>query len=1026
MSEASTSESFDEPIELENSDLESDETAVSKGNPGIYADDAVEQYLKQAGVYELLSPREEVELAKRVEAGDESARQKFVEANLRLVVTVARNYQGRGLDLEDLIQEGNFGLMKAVDRFDHEQGNKFSTYAWHWIRQSVTRAIQNQGLTVRIPAHLSGKVFKAPHVERELTEKLGRNPTEDEVAAHLEVKPGTLRAARRAADRPLSIDAENEEGNELINVIADKKLRDVAEGLAEQELEEKMKQAVRDVLETVSGRERFIIEQRYGLAGEDSKSLAQVGRELGVSHEWVRQIQQRTEEELLPALELCLEDRGVIERPENATPVEDLSASVLERRKLLRRKAAQAELAGDGRGLEMEPPERAAARVLYEHQREGLDTLERARREGAEKALVVMATGLGKTFMAAHDVRRHLETGGKKVLYLCHQNDILEQARETFEEVLGTRYRYGYFHGQERETGRVDVLFASFQMMQNRHEEFSEKEFTYVVVDESHHGPAPTYLPTIEYFRPEFLLGITATPERGDLQDIREIYGPEVYSLPLHEALARGLLAKPDYRLITDDIDEEVLQRASTERVSLGELNRRLFVPKRDEEIAAIIEEKLQEIEQPHAIVFCPSIEYTERLTEFLPGAAPYHSALPQSLQRRRLEAFREGRVNMILTVDKFNEGIDIPDANAVVFLRSTQSGTIFCQQLGRGLRLTRAKEKVLVLDFVANLERIEMLKRLSQDIERSYKALLPEGPPERLREAMSIDVGHIEFTEISKNLLEVVEAIKAGYTRGVLVAQMQSLGQELGRTPTQFDVQEASKRGEMASVGTFYDRFGSFPKALKAAGLPVIFTKNSDDEETMIEGLKEIGEELGHRPRVHEINQFAMAGKCPSYAVYKNRFGTYSVALERAGFHPRSLKVTVKNRDLLINQLQQLKNELGHVPTITEIQEASTKGKMAGVYSFRKLFGTYADAVEQAGYYPPRKSYQESDKPTVLEYLRRFRGVIGKTPTIEEVTAAYRRGEGPPVTALQKLFGTYNNALTEAGLPLNQKKPSR
>src|SRR3989344_7880335 len=204
----------------------------------------------------------------------------------------------------------------------------------------------------------------------------------------------------------------------------------------------------------------------------------------------------------------------------------------------------------------------------YWYESECLEALKSARNDGIGRALVVMASGLGKTVVAAFDIKSFLERFGGRVLFLVHQNDILDQAYETFVDVLGEGYGFGYMHGTQKDLEYVDVLFASFQTMRLWRDSFEPDTFAYIVVDESHHTPAETYLPTLEYFNPKFLLGITATPERTDLQDIRKVYGEEVYSLPLEDALAQGLLTPVDYRLLTDEI-----QNLSVLKTPIGRLS---------------------------------------------------------------------------------------------------------------------------------------------------------------------------------------------------------------------------------------------------------------------------------------------------------------------------------------------------------------------------------------------------------------------------------------------------------------------
>lgn len=666
------------------------------------------------------------------------------------------------------------------------------------------------------------------------------------------------------------------------------------------------------------------------------------------------------------------------------------------------------------------PDERAVdirreTKTPYDYQYECLDALETVREEGSERALVVMATGLGKTFVAAHDVKRHLEEWGGSALYLCHQNDILGQARETFEDVLGSKYTYGYFHGQEREMDEVDVLFASFQTMQNWREEFHPEEFDYVVVDESHHGPAPTYVPTIEHFKPLFLLGITATPNRSDLQDIREIFGPERYSLPLEEALARGLLTNVDYRLITDDIQDEELLDTPVGKVSVRELNRKLFVPKRDEEIVRIIEERLEGIENPRTIIFCPSIEYTERLTEFLPGAAPLHSALPQDLQRRRMEAFRDGRVHTVLTVDKFNEGIDIPDANALVFLRSTQSRTVFLQQLGRGLRQSPTKEQVLVLDFVANLERIEMIDRLWKDVEAEYESLHPERVEDNLLEGpMNIEVGSVQFNEVSKRLLDVVEAIRAGYTREVLIGQLQVQAERLGRAPTQVDLNAASKEGETATYGTFKRYFGSYGRALEEAGLEANLTFYENDQ--IIEELQALGQELGRTPKKADIDEANRQGRIASTTTIRGRFGSYNAALELAGMRPNQV---VRTEEQMIEDLRTLADDLGRIPTGKELRVIAKERGMASETTLALRFGSYRAALEAAGLELPQGPSRED----VISDIQRLHEELGRPPGYADLAKASKHGKAHSYAVVRRHFKTFSDAVRAAGFrPLAEK----
>ncbi len=400
----------------------------------------------------------------------------------------------------------------------------------------------------------------------------------------------------------------------------------------------------------------------------------------------------------------------------------------------------------------------------YSYQTECLNVIESVRAARVKRALVVMASGLGKTVTMAFDAKAFRERqGGGRVLFLCHNNDILYQAKTTFEAVNGVDKTYGYFHGEEKHLHHVDFLFASFQTMERSRELFNPDEFAYVIVDESHHSQANTYRSTIEYFRPEFLLGATATPDRLDQLNIREIFGHEVYYLPLEEAMARGLVTPVDYRLLTDEIVlSEELTAENGDRVSLAELNRKVFIPKRDEEIASIVAWHVADLQNPRIMVFCTSIRHCEHLAKFIPDSFAIHSKIPDRERAVRLEMFRQGVIGTVLTINAFNEGIDIPQANAVVFLRQTTSNTVFLQQLGRGLRKSDGKDKVIALDFVANCERIKMVHNLWRRVEDT--ALQHRGESGLNQEApapMMLNVNSVNFTETIVPLMRLMDRVR-------------------------------------------------------------------------------------------------------------------------------------------------------------------------------------------------------------------------------------------------------------------------
>jgi RNA polymerase primary sigma factor len=254
--------------------------------------DSLRLYLRSIGRVRLLSTEEEVLLAKRIERGDIAAKQHMVEANLRLVVSIAKGYVGRGLTFLDLIQEGSLGLIRAVEKFDHRRGYKFSTYATWWIRQAVTRAIADKGRTIRIPVHMTERLNKLIHAERQLIQRLGREPTVAEIAAELDCPVPEVRDVMRLAQQPVSL--EKPMGEEDDSALADFVEDISAESPFEIASDALRREKIACVLASLPRREREVIELRYGIVGGRPRTLEEVGRAFNITRERVRQIESRT------------------------------------------------------------------------------------------------------------------------------------------------------------------------------------------------------------------------------------------------------------------------------------------------------------------------------------------------------------------------------------------------------------------------------------------------------------------------------------------------------------------------------------------------------------------------------------------------------------------------------------------------------------------------------------------------------------------------------------------------------------
>lgn len=276
--------------EIEQEDLQiTDPSILDPGDVGV--DDPVRMYLKEIGRVPLLHADEEIELARRMSEGDVEAKNKLAEANLRLVVSIAKRYVGRGMLFLDLIQEGNLGLMKAVEKFDYSKGFKFSTYATWWIRQAITRAIADQARTIRIPVHMVETINRLIRVSRQLLQELGRDPTPEEIAKTMDISVERVREIQKIAQEPVSLETPigEEEDSHLGDFIEDEDAPAPAEAASFILLKEQLE----NVLETLTSREEKVLRLRFGLDNGRSRTLEEVGQEFGVTRERIRQIEAK-------------------------------------------------------------------------------------------------------------------------------------------------------------------------------------------------------------------------------------------------------------------------------------------------------------------------------------------------------------------------------------------------------------------------------------------------------------------------------------------------------------------------------------------------------------------------------------------------------------------------------------------------------------------------------------------------------------------------------------------------------------
>ncbi len=359
------------------------------------------------------------------------------------------------------------------------------------------------------------------------------------------------------------------------------------------------------------------------------------------------------------------------------------------------------------------PSESTARRTLREYQVQAIDAVERRRSQGSPAALVLMATGLGKSVVAGELIANEIDRNpGAEILVLAHTVDLVKQLERSLWPTLKKEVSTHLWAGGEFPAYSGGVTVATWQSVVGAAARADlSRRFAFVVVDEAHHAPAPAYRSLINALEPNFLVGMTATPWRGDERSLSDIFGEPAFSMDIVAGMQGGYLADVDYQMLIDNVDWEEIHRMSYEGYSIKDLNQRLILPDRDEAMVARVAEKMGHLEAPRVICFCRSIEHAERIRRLFLAqnvqASVLHSAMPREERFRVLSSFRHGSLRLILSVDMLNEGIDVPDVNMVVFMRVTHSRRIFVQQLGRGLRITPTKTHVIVLDFVADIRRI-------------------------------------------------------------------------------------------------------------------------------------------------------------------------------------------------------------------------------------------------------------------------------------------------------------------------------
>jgi superfamily II DNA or RNA helicase len=360
--------------------------------------------------------------------------------------------------------------------------------------------------------------------------------------------------------------------------------------------------------------------------------------------------------------------------------------------------------------VEKMPDDHAGFRDLRPYQDKISKKVIGAYESGNKRAFYIVATGLGKTVIAATIARELWSQGCHRILVLCHATDLALQLEQGFWSQIKKEVPTSVFFDGLPPRNTEGISFGLYQSLYSYLPGIAPDQFDVIIVDEAHHALAHGFRTCLEHLKPKFLIGMTATPWRGDGKSLSTVFGNAIEKVSLVDGMAMGYLAKVDYRILCDNVDWEKMESLSKQRLSIRDLNKRLFLPQRDDAVISEIQKVVKNIPNPRIAIFSPSIEHSNRFSDMLSAAGLPCAALSRvdkSERRRRLLAFSAGTYVAVAAVDVMNEGIDIPDVNLLVFLRATHSRRIFVQQLGRGLRLTDGKEKVVVLDFVSDIRRM-------------------------------------------------------------------------------------------------------------------------------------------------------------------------------------------------------------------------------------------------------------------------------------------------------------------------------
>lgn len=605
----------------------------------------------------------------------------------------------------------------------------------------------------------------------------------------------------------------------------------------------------------------------------------------------------------------------------------------------------------------------------FPYQKSILSKLDKHRKEGNHSALLVMATGLGKTLVAAWDLKNQIRKG-KKALFLVHRKDILVDNAEKFHSVINEKkesFKFGIYFAGKKFKKEGDVVFSTFQTIIKHYKKIPKGYFDYIIIDEAHHSPAPSYAEVFSYFNPKFILGITATPKRitrTDNEFINTVFGSPLVNLDLTEALLKGYLSPVRYSVFCDNIDYAKLKSANR-KLSIEQLNRTYFIPTKDEDIEKLVYKEMAKVSNPRAIIFCPSIKYINSVKSLglFKDAEIYHSNMGDFKRSLIFRRFKIGKIKTILVVDLFNEGIDIPDANVVVFLRTTYSPTIFFQQLGRGLRKHKGKKYLRVLDFVGAISNIKKVINVFGHL------LIIQDFVEKVEKQKKLSNIHKGKTYKDAGLLE----------------------------PLELDFYQVAKKVRHKEALFRKRDFLSEVKFIKKQ------LKKSEGwtEEEICDALRFICKKLGHFPSQDYLEKIGRA----DLAVQVSRGGGVYYFADKLSYKTSQKKPYYwTSWTNLKSELLPICNKIGKMPTGRHLRNIGKADLESACYKWGGLTGV----GKKLGYKTIQKPKKYWDINTIKKELRPYYKKLGRMP---DSTYLKRAGKNDLLSAIQKMGGICNMA---------------